>query len=152
MNAIFKRGELPVADKMLDLIDKRLAEHPFQQFMCFWIAFNNIYTTNSYTLGKSAQLIKDDHGTIYRDDLFSSFQMPSVSLRTSEKDQIVKITKETTIEFQRSLISDEHIQFFVNRNPIWNGREIEHDIRGQELNGVININKTVDENTHFGVQ
>lgn len=150
MSAIFDRGDLPIADKMLDLVDKNYATHPFQKFMCFWIAFNNIYITNTYTLGESDQLKKNNNGeVIYRDDQFSRFKMPSILTRSHEKDQIVQVTKETDVDFQRLLISDQHLLFFVNRHPLFNGKEIKNDYLGQEVNGVINIKKTINSDYPF---
>jgi len=147
MSAIFDRDDLTIADKMLDLVDKDNATHPFQKFMCFWIAFNNIYTTNAYTLGKNDQLIKDASGEVqYRDDELSGLRFPVISTRLNEKDQILKIIKETNIDFQKKLIFNPNLTYFVNRHPIFNGVEIKKDDLGQEVNGVINIKKTINAN------
>jgi len=145
MSGIFYRDDLPIADKMLHLVDKGHAIHPFQKYMCFWIAFNNIYTTNTYTLGKSDQLKRDVSGEVrYRTDEFSGLIMPVISTSLNEKDQIVETIKETDTNFQRDLISNPNLTYFVNRHPFFNGAEINIDKLGQEVNGVINIKKTID--------
>jgi hypothetical protein len=150
MSGIFDRDDLPIADKMLHLVDIGHAMHPFQKYMCFWIAFNNIYTTNTYTLDKNDKLKRDASGDVqYRTDEFSGFRMPVISSILHEKEQIVITTKEIDPNFQRELISHSSLTYFVSRHPLFNGFEIKKDLLGQEVNGVINIKKTVDADHPF---
>src|SRR5438552_3738493 len=53
--------DVPVAVSMLDLV--KTATEPFQQFICYWIAFNNIYAVTADMNGLSAFVITKPDGS-----------------------------------------------------------------------------------------
>jgi hypothetical protein len=45
-----------------------------------------------------------------------------------------------------ALIQHKSTRFFVNRKPRFQGIEVEHDINGQEMNGVLKVSMSIDIN------
>ncbi len=54
---ILEPHEVPVAYSMVDLVRSPtdIQDHPYQRFMCFWTAFNNVYVANAEMRGGCAQ-------------------------------------------------------------------------------------------------
>jgi hypothetical protein len=48
-------------------------------------------------------------------------------------------------ELKQSLITHQNTEFFVNRKPKWLTEEISTDILGQEVNGVLKLNKMINK-------
>jgi hypothetical protein len=143
----FTQYDLPVAVSMFKLAgtianidDER--RHPFQVYMCLWASFNNIYTTNAFTVGRSGSLRRLPNGQVDTRDV-EGLSMPRVDVPT-EREQIVLVIREFDSDLRHRLISGKTTEFFVNRTPMWHGQAISQNALGQTLNGVLDVTRTVD--------
>ena len=143
---MLSRYEVPVAYSMVALArqSSRLEPQPFQDFMCYWTAFNNIYTTLAEQKGHTARLRTQKDGSI-RTRLNGSVQIPEVENALTEREEIELAFGEFSENLKHELITHPSTKFFVYRIPKWHGRRIEFDDSGQRLNGVINLRYTADE-------
>lgn len=134
----FSSIEVPVAASMVQLARK--AEHPFQKFGCYWIAFNNIYSVLSAEteFGPKAEKKRDGSSKIKE---VSGIWMPVV--RLEERKQIKGVFNRFCDELKDQLIIHPSTDFFANRTPSWKGQEIGCNAMGQRLNGVLNVGKTL---------
>jgi hypothetical protein len=69
--------------------------------------------------------------------------MPKVRL-PDEREQLDAVYKALSPQLTEKLILHRSTRFFVNRLPRFEGEELTVDARGQSLNGVLNIGRTVD--------
>lgn len=138
--------EIPVAYSMVALAQQsaKLAPQPFQEFMCYWTAFNNIYTTIAERKGYFARLRTQKDGAI-RTRENGSVLIPEVEMALKERDEIDLAYNEFSETLKKKLISHASTKFFVERTPKWHGFEIEFDENKQKLNGVINVRYTIDD-------
>lgn len=148
---LFVRPELPTAASMIELAEKSLGSgdfHPFQEYLCYWAAFNNIYAIVAYTLGKSPELKILRNGTVEVKPLrdTANIKIAKVKNIPLEEKQISLTLKEFSFDLRHQLISHTSTNFFVYRTPKWERGPIQFDGFGQKLNGVLNIQRTVDPN------
>ena len=143
---MFAQHEIPVAYSMVALAHQatQITPEPFQELLCYWTAFNNIYTTITENRGHVARFQKLSDGTI-RTIRNGSVLIPVVRMKLKERDEIDLAFEVFSVDLKRSLILHRNTKFFVYRHPKWHGREIEFDESGQKLNGVINIRYTINE-------
>lgn len=134
--------EVPVASSMLALTSRRPIPNPIQTYMCYWIAFNNIYTVLTDRYGRGPQLRINKDGSL-KTRYVGHVTMASVAT-VSEREQIDTAFEQFDNGLKDTLIAHQSTEFFVYRTPIWNGREIETDSRNQRLNGVLNVGRTID--------
>ncbi len=137
--------EIPVAYSMVALAQQsaKIAPQPFQEFMCYWTAFNNIYTKIAEHKGHFARLRTRSDGTIV-DRKNGGVRIPEVEMTLKERDEIGLAFNEFNEALKKKLIGHPSTKFFVKRTPRWHGRKIEFDENKQKLNGVINVKYTVD--------
>jgi hypothetical protein len=121
---------------------RRDGSHPFQQYFLFWTAFNNIYTTIAYGKGLRIQLKENEDGSIVR-IANGNVKIPEV-ITVSEREQIHLALQEFDHDLKHTLILHQGTKYFVGRIPYWQGKPIEYDAVGQKINGVINVNHTID--------
>lgn len=121
---------------------RRDGSHPFQQYFLFWTAFNNIYTTIAYGKGLRIQLKENEDGSIVR-IANGNVKIPEV-IPVSEREQIHLALQEFDHDLKHTLILHQGTKYFVGRIPYWQGKPIEYDALGQKINGVINVNHTID--------
>jgi hypothetical protein len=114
---------------------------PFEKYSYLWIAFNNIYQVVSDYNGKAARLRYLPDGKVETKHE-GKFLIPKVDL-VSEREQIDNAVDEFSDELREQLIKHESTKFFVYRTPKWRGNPIEKDVRGQKLNGVLVVARTV---------
>jgi hypothetical protein len=138
--------EIPVAYSMVALAQKsaQLEPQPFQEILCYWSAFNNIYTTIAERKGYFARFRTQKDGTI-RARVNGSVLIPEVEISLRVRDEIDLAYAEFSETLKHTLIAHPNTKFFVERVPIWRGLEIEFDGNGQRLNGVINVRYTIDD-------
>lgn len=136
--------EVPVAYSMVAMAAQtpERRSDSIQQFMCYWAAFNNIYVTIAERAGKRSQLKRNLDGSI-RTRAAGQVNIPVVTI-VSERDQLELAFQQFTDDLKRGLVEHACARFFVDRTPSWHGQRIEHDDRGQRLNGVLNVGHTVD--------
>lgn len=146
MTINFQRYELPIAYSMIEsarrIRPRRDGSHPFQQYFLFWTAFNNIYTTIAYGKGLRIQLKENEDGSIVR-IANGNVKIPEV-IPVSEREQIHLALQEFDHDLKHTLILHQGTKYFVGRIPYWQGKPIEYDALGQKINGVINVNHTID--------
>jgi hypothetical protein len=143
MGKVFTNAEVPVAYSMLGLAQKTSNQEPqpFHQYIFCWTAFNNVYATLAEYAGLSPRLRKEKDGavTTHRE---CGVDMPDVSAPT-ERDQIDVACDAMSDDLKDRLVNHENTRFFVYRTPSWRGNQINKDSRGQKLNGVLNVGRTV---------
>lgn len=143
---VFRPYEMPVAASMIRLARSATSMdhwHPFQEYMCYWTAFNNVYTTVTYNLGHKAELKRKPDGSIGT-RMEDGLRKVIIRKPPDEKSQIRYAINEFNDHIRHSLITLENTKFFVYREPKWQDSAIQHDILGQRLNGVINVNYTTN--------
>jgi hypothetical protein len=147
----FHAEAIPVAISMINAV-MCLPSNGYDlipRFMCYWIAFNNIYVTiadQNFLKGKGKQRVKlllNPDGT-NKTVRKGGVDVPGVNLM-SEQKQIEGALKEFSPELKHGLIVHANTEFFVHRIPKWHGCRIPKDEQGQRLNGVLNIGKTIDK-------
>jgi hypothetical protein len=145
----FHPVEVPVATSMLELADQ--AQHPFQKYFCSWAAFNNIYTLIAKRLVENG-LVQNGQdlvtGLVQRNGVvvFSQqdnwgYRFPKVT-PTVEKRQISETVKQIDRATKHTLIGHPKVKFFLIRHPTGTHLEVDND--GKQINGVLNVTKTVD--------
>lgn len=135
---------VPVAYSMFDLTrsGSRREPRPFEDYLCMWSAFNAIYVTVAAeeTGQPFAWFEKTIDGVPDPDDVWG-LKMPKVKIR-SERKQIEATCALLPAQTRDRLIRHSGTRFFEQRVPSWR-RRIEIDARGQKLNGVINVGRTI---------
>lgn len=137
-----KAQEFAVAHAMVALTDgtAKMPLEAFQQFMCYWSAFNNIYATLAEQNGKVPELKRDRQGNIEMRPT-AGMQIPKVD-PVSERNQIDIAFSRFSSELKHLLVVHPSTKFFACRTPRWRGKKIEFDVRSQRLNGVLNVGYT----------
>jgi hypothetical protein len=137
--------EIPVAYSMVALAQKtsQVDPQPFQEILCYWSAFNNIYTTIAEHKGYFGRLRTQKNGTI-RARADGSVLIPEVEMSLRERDEIDLAYNEFNEALKHKLIAHPNSKFFVERVPKWHGAEVKFDGNGQRLNGVLNVRYTID--------
>lgn len=144
---MFYRHQVPIAYSMIELVRQSAlhAYEPFQEFMCYWMAFNNIYTTLSDNVGRRRELARSKDGTV-KTRVVGGVILPKVE-GPSEQEQLDIAFRHFDEELKRKLIMHNCTRFFVYRSPKWRGRAIQLDGRGQRLNGVLNVGYTINSDS-----
>jgi len=146
MTIILHKYELPIAYSMIEIArrirPRRDGSHLFQQYFLLWTAFNNIYTTIADKKGTRTQIKMNGDGSIVTIPN-GHVNIPKVII-VSEKEQIRLALQELDDDLKHTLVSHKGIEYFINRIPYWQGIQIEYDSFGQKVNGVLNINYTID--------
>lgn len=118
---------------------------PFQEFMCYWVAFNNIYNKIADRAGLKPKIDKESNGTpkIYNHD--AGVKIVKVKKIPKERIMIFECAyKQFSTDLKHKLIMHESTRYFVDRKPKWDNSPITTDGFGQNLNGVINVGYTID--------
>jgi hypothetical protein len=140
----FNKHEIPVAYSMIALVKRVILVQlqPFQNFICYWTAFNNIYITIADQKGgRVKQRIKNGIPVTRN---VGGVTISEVTVLTETK-QIHMALEEFDDKLKHDLIVHRSTRYFVDRIPCWRANPIEYDSSGQRLNGVINVGKTIDE-------
>lgn len=141
--------DVPVAYSIVALANRssESPHPPLHLFCCYWMAFNNIYVTVASRRGRRASINTNGDGSKRTRQMWH-IVLPEVRTIT-ERQQLKLIVAEYSDHLKHELITHPTMRFFVYRIPRWQGRPIEHDTRGQRLNGVLNIGYTVDRLNPF---
>jgi len=138
-----KVWQFQLAIAMVRLVEKRRPSEldPLEQYMCYWVGFNNICVTIANEQGcRPALLTSGGRPQLER---VGDFSMPKVRL-PEEHERLEAVNKVLSPRLKEKLILHRSTRFFVNRLPRFDGEELTVDARGQRLNGVLNIERTVD--------
>jgi hypothetical protein len=138
----FSQYEVPVAYAMISMA-RRISEvhyEPFQEYMSYWTAFNNIYTTIADFNGLRPTFEIVDG--VKRTRSQWGYTFPTVR-PVSEVAQIQAAIKQIPSEVSHQLIVSENTKFFVYRKL--RGLFTDVDSIGQKMNGVLNITRTISK-------
>lgn len=133
----FHPGEVPVAISMIELAE--MAQHPFQQYFSLWAAFNTIYTLVAERQGVKVEEVLEEDGRP-KTIMLWDYTFPRVRV-PGERDQINEAITQLSDRTKDVIILHASTHFFVERVP----RDVDgqFDSRGQRINGVLNISRTV---------
>jgi|ERR1019366_6117131 hypothetical protein len=139
----FKAWEFQVASSMVRLVERarRSEMEPLEQYMCYWVSFNNICITIASEQGYRPKFLTSD-GQLQLKQV-GGFRMPRVRA-PKEREQLEAAYKVFSPQLKERLILHRCTRFFVNRLPRFQGHELTVDSRGQHLNGVLSIGRTVE--------
>lgn len=138
----YRAWQFQLAFSMVRLVEQgRSSEmEPIEQYMCYWVSFNNICITVAHEQGHGPELLRSE-GRLQLEDV-NGFSMPRVR-KPEEDEQLNAVFKFFSPQLKESLVLHRCTRFFVNRLPRFQGQELTVDSRGQRLNGVLNIGRTV---------
>lgn len=100
---------------MVDLANR--AKEPLQEYMCYWIAFNNIYNEIARHEGINPG---------------------------GQRNRIAQARAVFTPDLEKALIQHSAAEYFVNRVPTFGFTPIEYTSEGQRPNGVLDVGTTRD--------
>jgi hypothetical protein len=136
----FHNWEIPVAYSMLELAQRSSTDYQtyrlFQRYMCYWVAFNNIYATIGEREGLQPQLVP---GKV---DQIEGYQFARVNA-PRERDLIDMAFIKFTDDLKHELAVHESTKFFVERKPLHNGRPVTVGQFNQPVNGVLNVGYSI---------
>jgi hypothetical protein len=115
---------------------------PRQGYICYWMAFNVIYTALAAASGLRPEFSLRRNGTRVTRRV-GAVKVTQVH-PPSESAQINAAFGHLSADLKHQLIVHEDTPFFVYRKPTWRGTALETDTFRQRLNGVINVGHTID--------
>jgi hypothetical protein len=138
-----KVWQFQLALTMLRLVEQRRPGEIelLEQYMCYWVGFSNICVTIANEQGCRPRLLTS--GGRPQLEQVGDFSMPKVHV-LEEREQLDAVNKVLPAQLKETLILHRSTRFFVNRLPRFEGEELSVDARGQRLNGVLDIGRTVD--------
>lgn len=142
----FFQYDVPIAYSMVALADElpQTENHLFGKFLCYWAAFNDIYTTIAKRKGNVVKLRRRKNGSV-KTESNGHVKIPKVDW-PSERKQIELAFDEFSETLKDDLIKHPNTRFFLERTPKWQGNPIEFGYLDQKLNGVLNVGHTIDVN------
>jgi len=114
---------------------------PLEQYMCYWVGLKNIAVTIANEQGFHAELLTSD-GQLQLEQV-GGFRMPWVRMPKA-REQLEALYKVLSPQLTEKLILHRCTRFFVNRLPRFHRDELTVDCRGQGLNGVLDIGRTIE--------
>lgn len=140
----FEDYEVPVASSMVPAADKLIATkaHQLHVFTCYWAGFNSIYATVAERAGRKPELRTKADGSV-RMRTIGSVVIPEVNA-VSEREQIDLAFDQFSDDLRSFLAGHDSTRFFAYRTPAWGGFLRATDAKGQKINGVISVGRTID--------
>jgi hypothetical protein len=113
----------------------------FQAYVCYWVAFNNIYTyaAEHKGVGIEVKLGKDGKPKTKRK---ANVNVPVAV--PNEQEQIMSAFEELLDDVRTAMVEHPNARFFVDRVPRWRGKELKYDADKQRLNGVLSVGLTTN--------
>jgi hypothetical protein len=147
MAPLFTRKDIPIAFSMIDaagrIKPRRDGRHPVDKFFLLWTAFNSIYTTIADRRGYRTRLVVGEDGEVVTSPN-GGVSIPEVE-PVREREQLYLALEVYSDELKDSLIRHTSTQFFANRVPFWQGKQVKYDALGQRINGVIDLDYTTSK-------
>ena len=139
----FRAWQFPLASSMVRLVEQgwRGEMEPLGQYMCYWASLNNICVTIANEQGCRPELLTSGGQPLL--EQVGAFRMPRVRTPNAQ-ERLEAAHMVFPPQLKERLILHSCTRFFVNRLPRYQGRELTVDARGQRLNGVLNIGRTVE--------
>jgi hypothetical protein len=133
--------ECPTAEAMLSL-SRSLNDYPIQAYLCSWTAFDSIIRLIARQSGVKPQFNLRKNGTLKMKDV-GGLRMPNVT-PPRKKDIYGSILEKLDIRIKHALIVHKSVEVCAYRTPTFNNRVVKSDRRGQQLNGILDISRTLD--------
>jgi hypothetical protein len=115
---------------------------PFQAYLCYWMAWTNLYKSLAKQAGLHPHFGLRKNGTL-RIKRNGDIKMAEVYAPT-EKAQMNRAIGLLSTPLKHQLITHPNTRYFVYRTPTWHNKALKQDTFGQALHGVLNINQTLD--------
>ena len=139
----FDIREIPVARSMIALAIQ--PEHPYQAYFSLWAAFNNIYVLVNERLQAPKHSEGNTDGVKFDEGKNTwGYRFPKYESTSSERDVIKTAVGTLDDDAKHDLIIHDNTHFFVHRRP--RGIHSRTDSLGQEINGVLNLTRTININ------
>jgi hypothetical protein len=138
------KAEVGIARAMVEL-GRQAARHPEQRasaYLCYWAAFTNIYAILAAQQGARPHFGLHKNGTL-RTRRVGTLKMAEVD-PPSEGELLDKACAGLDATLKHKLITHASTRFFVQRTPVWHGKNIAVDGARQCLNGVLDMRCTFD--------
>ena len=133
----------PVASAMVRLIEHGLRGdvEPLAEYLSYWVGLKSICATIAAERGCLPTLETSD-GHLQLEEV-GGLSMPRVRVPT-EYEQLDAMYQVFSDQLKEKLILHRCTRYFVNRLPSLRGEELTVDARGQRLNGVLDLRRTVE--------
>ncbi len=137
--------DLRLASELFKIQTTTLAQQPAQlatQFICCWTAFINLCKVLSRRDGLRSHFGLRQNGTlcVQRKDVFKMAEV----FAPAESAQLDHAFVHFPQDLNRRIILHENTRFFVYRTPVYAGKPVPRDAYRQRLNGVIDLECTLD--------
>jgi hypothetical protein len=133
--------ECPTAQAMLSL-SRSLLDYPIQAYLCSWTAFDSLVRLIARQSGVKPQFNLRKNGTLKMQDV-GGLRMPNVKPPRS-KEIYSSILEKLDVRVKHALIVHKSVEVCAYRTPTFNNRVVKSDRRGQQLNGILDISRTLD--------
>jgi hypothetical protein len=136
--------ETGIARAMAEL-GRRAMQYPEQHasaYLCYWAAFTNIYAILAGQQGARPHFGLHKSGTL-RTRRVGTLKMAEVD-PPPESELFDKACAGLNATLKHKLITHASVRFFVQRTPVWQGKNIAIDGARQRLNGVLDMRCTFD--------
>lgn len=123
-------------------ISRSLGGQTIPAYLCSWTALDSIIRLVSRQSGVKPQFILRKNGTMKLIEV-GDVKMPKIN----SPDKVLMLeTAVNTLDAQvkHALITHRSVEFFANRTPTFGNRVVKKNNRGQQLNGIIDISRTMD--------
>lgn len=140
---VVRNWKFPVASTMLRLLEQHSRDdiEPLAKFLCYWMSLKSICATIAAERGCLPMLVTTD-GQLQLEEV-AGLSMPRVQMPT-EHEQLEATFRVFSAQLKERLILHGCTRFFVNRLPRLEGDELTVDARGQRLNGVLDLRRTLE--------
>jgi hypothetical protein len=139
-----QKAEVGIVRAMAEL-GRQAAQHPEQHasaYLCYWVAFTNIYATLALQQGARPNFGLHKNGTL-RTRRVGTLKMAEID-PPSESELLDRACAGLDAVPKHKLITHTSTRFFVQRTPVWQGKSIAVDGARQRLNGVLDMRCTFD--------
>jgi len=136
--------ETGIARAMAEL-GRQAAQYPEQHasaYLCYWSAFTNIYAILAAQQGARPHFGLRENGTL-RTRRVGALKMAEVD-PPPESELLDKACAGLDAALKHKLLTHASARFFVQRTPVWQGKNIAVDAARQRLNGVLDMRCTFD--------
>ena len=133
--------ECPTAQAMLSLA-LSLEDQPIQAYLCSWTAFESVARLIARQSGVKPQFNLRKNGTLKMTEV-GGFRMPKVTA-PSPNDIFSSALGQLDTRVKHALLVHKSVGICAYRTPTFNNRVVKNDSRGQQLNGLIDVSRTLD--------
>lgn len=139
-----QKAEFEMAQAMAELA-RQATQRPEQQasaYLCYWLAFTNIYAVLGAQAGVKPHFGLRKNGTLKTQQV-DGIKMAEVFPPT-ESALLAKAAERFPRAAKHRLVMHESTRFFVQRTPVWQGKSLAMDGYKQRINGILDMRCTLD--------